>query len=60
MKINALGAYVGNVGNVHFLQILRSAPLTGSGVGNVGNTYRFPTSYAPAARPFKRGSENVG
>jgi len=32
------------------LQILHSALLRGLGVGNVGNTYRFPTFLRPPLR----------
>ena len=47
MKLLAKIASVGNVGNVCFLQILRSALHVGGSVGNVGNTFRFPTFLRP-------------
>ena len=45
MKTLDKKATVGNVGNVHFLQILRSALHVGGTVGNVGNLFRV--SYVP-------------
>ena len=40
----------------YFLQIIRSALQKGSGVGNVGNIYRFPTFLHPLLRRrFLRG-----
>ena len=38
---------VGNVGKSNFLRFLRSALHVGRAVGNVGNTYRFPTFLRP-------------
>ena len=37
-----------------FLHFLHSAPLGGESVGNVGNTYRFPTFLRPRCAPIWR------
>ena len=38
-----------------FLHFLRFALLVGSGVGNVGNTYRFPTFLRPPLPAVSEG-----
>ena len=48
---------VGNVGNVNFLQILRPALHVGDTVGNVGNTYRFPTFRRPRCATLSEGEK---
>ena len=48
--LQRLDGNVGSVGNGRFLRFLRSAPLEGKGVGNVGTPFRVPTFLRPPLR----------
>lgn len=50
MKTNNYAAVSETSEMPYFLRFLRSAPQKGLGVGNVGNTYRFPTVPTPPLR----------
>jgi hypothetical protein len=59
LKNQWLASNVGNVGFSIFLRFLRPARLKGFAVGNVGNTYRFPTFLRPLLRPRFGGAKHV-